>query len=310
MSRYCVTGGAGFVGSALARELVRRQEDVVVFDNFSSGTRENLADIADDITVIEGDIRDTARLAEAFKNADYVLHQAALIEVARSMDDPLLTHEINVTGTLNVLMSARDAKVKRVVLASSAAVYGNVKRDQNSETDPLYPASPYAASKLAGELYAQVFTRAYGLETVCLRYFNIYGPGQRATSQYSLVIPLLMEALTDPSRTPEIHGQGNQTRDFVHIDDVVQANLLAVRANGIAGESFNIGSGEAASINDLYELLQNHLSIHKPPRYGSRRPGDIDYIKADISKAIRLLRYRPTRTLPEGIAQLQQKIAL
>src|SRR5581483_5072380 len=254
------------------------------------------------LTVVPGDIRNPQALSVALKHVEYILHQAAVIEVARSVLDPLHVHDNNLTGTVNLLVAARDAKVKRVVLASSSAVYGNSRNAKNSEEDATLPQSPYAVAKLAAEHYARVWAELYGVETVSLRYFNIFGPHQRATSKYSLAIPLLAGALADPQATPEIHGDGTQARDFVYIDDVVQANVLAATSPHLTpGDVFNVGSGTSTSINAVYALLQHELGITKQPVHAERRPGDVDQTFADISKAQRLLGYHPTHTLEAGL---------
>ncbi len=246
MSLYLVTGGAGFIGSNIVERLVRQGERVRVLDNLSTGKRENLVSWLDRLELIEGDIRDVETVHGAMAGVDYVLHQAALPSVPRSVADPLASHQVNATGTLNVLPAARDAGVKRLVYASSSSVYGDSPTLPKQEEMPTNPISPYAVSKLAGENYCRVFFRVYGLETVCLRYFNVFGPRQDPTSQYAAVIPRFITAMLD-GRRPVIYGDGRQSRDFTYIENVVEANLLACQAKDVAGEVLNIACGESFS---------------------------------------------------------------
>lgn len=301
MARYLVTGGAGFIGSNIVRELVQRQEEVVVLDNFSTSKQENLADVIQNITLVEGDICDLSVLKKTSQNVDYILHQAALRSVGRSVDAPLETNDVNITGTLNVLMAAREMNVKRVVLASSSSVYGDVHEDLNVETLPTVPLSPYALTKLADEHYARLFTYLYGLETVALRYFNVFGPYQNPESKYSAVIPIFMNTLIH-KKPPTIDGDGNQSRDFTFVDNVVQANIKAATSlTAKSGEAYNIGNGKTTSINELYAVLQELLGTNFPAHFGAPRSGDVRKTQADISKAQRDLGYQPTVGFRDGL---------
>ena len=299
---YLITGGAGFIGSNIVEELVRYQQEVRVFDNFSSGRKENLEGFLDGIELIEGDIRDLAALRRAMVGVRYVLHQAALRSVPRSVEDPLSTTEVNVQGTLNVLVAARDAGVRRVVYASSSSVYGDSRLKIQSEDQRPYPISPYAVSKLSGELYCRVFSRLYGLETVGLRYFNVFGPKQDPASEYAAVIPkFILNALS--GLPVEIHGDGLQSRDFTYVSHVVQANLLAAKAPGVAGEVFNVGCGETHTVMDIVLFLSKffgrEIKWHKTPP----RKGDVQRTQADIAKAKRLLGYEVEVEFPVGLAR-------
>jgi UDP-glucose 4-epimerase len=298
---YLITGGAGFIGSHLVHELIRYQQEVRVLDNFSSGARENLDGVRDRIDLIEGDLRDPAVVRRAMHGVRYVLHQAAQRSVAHSVDDPALTNEVNVQGTLNVLMAARDAGVQRVVHASSSAVYGDSHLKIQDEDQRPFPVSPYAVSKLAGELYCRMFSRLYGLETVSLRYFNAFGPRQDPESEYGSVIPrFIVQALR--GEPVEVHGDGLQSRDFTFVTDVVQANLLAAKAPNVAGEVFNVGCGETHAVMDIVFFLSKFLGIdikwHKTPP----RAGDVRRTQADIGKAKRLLGYEVEVEFPVGLA--------
>ncbi len=307
MSLYLVTGGAGFIGSHIVEELLRRGQSVRVIDNFSEGKRENLQfpDLyrsSFDCQIIEGDICDIDTCLAAVKGVDYVLHQAALRSVPRSVARPVQTNETNVKGTLNILLAARDAGVKRVVYASSSSVYGDAADLPQRESQIPSPCSPYAASKLAGEHYCQVFTKIYGLQTVSLRYFNVFGPRQDPTSQYATVIPLFIQtALQD--KALEIHGDGRQFRDFTYVSNVVEANLLAAAAPGIAGEIFNVACGEQHSILDLADTIGAILNKKLVRYHTGPRVGDVRHTLADISKARRLLGYAGTVTFFEGITR-------
>jgi UDP-glucose 4-epimerase len=302
MAIYLVTGGAGFIGTNITRELVRRGDTVRVLDNLSTGSRDNLADVMDQIEFIEGDICDLDAVTQAVAGADYVLHQAALRAVERSVDNPRNTNDVNITGTLNVLLAARDARVKRIVFASSSSVYGNVEVERNIETLPTQPASPYALSKLTGEHYCRIFSELFGLPTVSLRYFNVFGPYQNPESKYSAVIPIFVDSLLR-GVAPEIHSDGNQSRDFTYVKNVVDANLAAAVSSVTGGEAYNIGNGENVSINDLYEQLQDLLGIHISPHRTARRAGDVVKTYADISKAKRDFGYEPRLSFKDGLIQ-------
>jgi len=301
MATYLVTGGAGFIGTNIVRELLQRGENVVVLDNFATGQRENLADVASDIKLIEGDIRDQKAVTEAFQGIDYVLHQAALRAVERSVDDPLETNDVNITGTLNVLLAARDAQVKRVIFASSSSVYGDVRGEKQVETMPPNPESPYGLSKLTGEYYCRLFNKLYDLPTVSLRYFNVFGPYQNPESKYSAVIPILVKRLLS-GEAPDIHWDGEQNRDFTYVANVVQANLKAATSTAAKmGEVYNIGNGENTSVNELYITLQALLGTTVEPKRTAKRPGDVFRTFADIAKAKADLAYSPDISFTEGL---------
>ena len=303
MARYLVTGGAGFIGSHVVEALVKKNERERVLDNFSTGKRENLAPMISHIEMVEGDVREPLQCGKAMEGTEYVIHLAALHEVPRSVEQPLETHEVNVTGILNLLLAARDAGVKRFVYASSSAVYGDSPVLPRSEdVVPLPTSSPYAVSKLAGEYYCQLFSSLYGLETVCLRYFNVYGPRQDAASQYAGVIPKFIFALLS-GNPPTIYGDGEQSRDFVNVADCVAATIAASRTPGISGSVMNIGTGQRTTVNQLCALVQEILQRSIPPRFGPPQPGDIRYDYADIGKAMRLLAYRPSCAVNEGLKE-------
>ncbi len=299
--RYLVTGGAGFVGSNLVEELLNRGHFVRVLDNFSTGRRENLRAFLNDIDLIEGDIRSLSTVYRAVDGMDFVLHQAALPSVPRSISDPVTTNEVNVTGTLNVLIAARDHKVKRVVFASSSSVYGQDPRQPKHEDMRPRPMSPYANSKLAGEVYCAVFHQLYGLDTVILRYFNIFGPRQDPTSQYSAVIPRFLN-LMSKNRRPTIFGDGQQTRDFTFVSNVVQTNLLACEAERLPEERiFNCACGNRVSIQDLVVELNRILDKDINPVFADPRPGDVRNSYADVSRAVHYLGYNPSVQFNEGL---------
>lgn len=300
MARYLVTGGAGFIGSGIVRSLVERGEAVSVLDNFATGRREHLAEVSGQIALYEADIRDREGIRPCFEGVDYVLHQGALRSVPRSVDDPVSTTEVNVGGTLNVLLAARDAGVKRVVLASSSSVYGaNAELPKRESMRPL-PISPYAASKLANEAYAAAAYSVYGLETVCLRYFNVFGPRQDPASQYAAVVPAFAVSLLRGER-PVVFGDGEQSRDFTYVDDVVQANLLAATSHAGAGEAFNIAGGERVSLNRLLAMLSEIIGCRAEPIYTEPRAGDVRHTLADISAAREALGYAPQVPIQAGL---------
>ena len=297
---FLVTGGAGFIGSHLVERLVRDGKGVRIIDDLTTGKRENIEPFLSEVEFVHGDVRDLELLRRAMDGVDYVLHQAAIPSVPRSIDDPATTNSVNVEGTLNVLIAARDAGVKRVVYASSSSVYGDSPTLPKRETMRPEPLSPYAVGKLAGELYCQVFHRVYGLETVALRYFNVFGPRQDPESQYAGVVPKFINLLLagDP---PTIFGDGEQSRDFTYVQDVVDANLLAVEAEGVSGEVFNIACGERLTINRLVEILSDLVGAKRRPTYASPRPGDVKHSVADVAKAKALLGYTPAVTVQEGL---------
>jgi len=297
---YLVTGGAGFIGSHIAEALLRRGDRVRVLDNLMTGKLENLAHIAGEVEFIEGDIRDMAATARAMEGASVVFHEAAIPSVPRSVKEPLLNHDVNVTGTFNVLMAARDAGVRRVVFAASSSAYGETEVLPKQENMLPSPLSPYAVAKLVGEFYAQVFTRAYGLETVCLRYFNVFGPRQDPTSPYSGVISKFITALLE-GQTPVIYGDGEQSRDFTYVQNVVEANLSAAEAPAAAGQVMNLGLCERTTLNQLLAELQRIIGTELPVRYEESRAGDIRHSLADIARAEELLGYKPSVGLAEGL---------
>ncbi len=301
MSRYLITGVAGFIGSNLAEALLAAGEIVRGLDDFSTGRRENLAGL-DDLEFVEGDIRDLEACRAACAGVDFVLHQAALGSVPRSVADPITSNAANITGTLNMLVAARDAGARRLVFAASSSAYGDTPTLPKVETMPARPLSPYAITKYAGEEYCRTFTALYGFETVALRYFNVFGRRQDPHSTYAAVIPKFASALLR-GQSPEIHGDGEQTRDFTYIANVVQANLKACRAPSEAcGEVYNVACGERISLNRLYRRIAELLGSDREPRYGPPRPGDVRDSLADIDKARRLLAYEPTHTVEQGLA--------
>jgi UDP-glucose 4-epimerase len=299
-----VTGGAGFIGSHLVEALANARERIVVFDNFTTGTKGNLAGASARVDVVEGDVRDLDSLRGVMEGVDVVFHLAAVSAVAPSVKDPLTTNAVNVTGTLNVLIAARDAGVRRVVFASSAAVYGSDPAVPTAETVPFAPLSPYAASKATGELYCRVFAKLYGVEAVALRLFNVYGPRQNPASEDSGVVTRFLSRLAG-GQPPIIDGDGEQSRDLVYVGDVVGAFLRSCEASAASGEVFNIGSGRSTTINELAETLAGIAApgqvlrpIHRPERVG-----DVRHSCADISKARQLLGYAPAVALADGLAR-------
>jgi len=303
---YLVTGGAGFIGSHIVDELVRRGEKVRVLDNFSTGKHENLSLATgrprEAVDVIQGDIQDWGAVQRAVQGVDYVLHEAALASVPQSVADPLHTNQVNVAGTLNVLLAARDAGVKRVVFAGSCAVYGNNANLPLREADTPQPLSPYAASKLAGESYCSAFLQAYGLPTVVLRYFNVFGPRQDPTSEYSAVIPKFITALLR-DRPPTIYGDGTQSRDFVPVANVVRANLLACERDQAIGHVINVGCGEQYTLLDLHAQLVDLTHKNLSPVFAPARMGEVKHSRAAIDTATQTLSYKPETTWREGLRQ-------
>jgi nucleoside-diphosphate-sugar epimerase len=299
--RYVVTGGAGFIGSHLVEHLVTAGHEVVVLDNLLTGRTENIAPWLDSVELIEGSVTNQRTCANAFKGADFVLHQAALPSVPRSVRDPLATHEANVTGTLNVLLAAYDAGVRRVVYAASSSAYGNTAVLPKHEHMPPQPLSPYAASKLAGEAYLCVFHETYGLETVVLRYFNVFGPRQDPNSQYSAAIPLFISAALT-GKPPIIYGGGEQTRDFTYVANVVHANMLACNAPPEAfGQVFNVGCGERFSVNTLWQRIRDLVGGTVEAEYRPARAGEVRDSLASLEKIHRILGYEPLVGLDEGL---------
>ena len=298
--RYLVTGGAGFIGSNTVDELVRRGHGVVVLDDLSSGKEENLADVRNKITFVKGSITDIEAVQKAMQQADYVIHLAARTSVPRSVKDPLDTNRINVDGTLNVLVAARDNKVKRIVFAASSSAYGETATLPKTESMQPLPISPYGVSKYVGELYAQTFGRCYGLENVSLRYFNIFGPRQDPDSPYSGVLSRFAIAFLDGSQ-PTVYGDGEQTRDFTFVENAVQANLLACEAPNVSNGVFNIGIGSRTSLNQTLELLRRISGKNLSAKYEPPREGDIRDSQADIRKACESLGYEPAVLFEEGL---------
>jgi nucleoside-diphosphate-sugar epimerase len=298
--RYMVTGGAGFIGSNTVDELVKRGHSVVVLDDLSSGKEENLADVRNKITFMKASITDLEAVRKAVHEAECVIHLAARTSVPRSMKDPIETNRVNVDGTLNVLVAARDAKVKRIVFAASSSAYGETPALPKVESMPPAPISPYGVTKYVGELYAQTFGRCYGIENVSLRYFNIFGPRQDPGSPYSGVLSLFAAAFLE-NTPPVIYGDGEQSRDFTYVENAVQANLLASEAPNISGKVFNIGTGSRYTLNQTLELLRGHSGNNLQARYEPPRDGDIRDSQADITQARELLGYLPQVSFEEGL---------
>lgn len=298
--RYLVTGGAGFIGSNTVDELVRRGHSVVVLDDLSGGKEENLAEVRNKITFIKGAVTDLEIVRRAIQEADYVLHLAARTSVPRSVKDPLETNRINVEGTLNVLVAARDAKVKRVVFAASSSAYGETPTLPKAETMQPAPISPYGVSKFTGELYAQVFERCYGLESVSLRYFNVFGPRQDPSSPYSGVLSKFMTCCLEDTE-PVVYGDGEQSRDFTYVDNVVQANLLACEAPNASSKVFNVGTGARFTLNQTLKLLEGIAGKPMAAKYDPPREGDIRDSQADITQSQEILGYKPTVGFEEGL---------
>jgi nucleoside-diphosphate-sugar epimerase len=301
MAHYLVTGGAGFIGSHLAEELVRRGERVRVVDNLITGKRANLAHLPT-VDFLEGDLADLDVARRAVDGVDYVLHQAAIPSVPRSVQDPIASNRANIDAALNVLVAARDAHVRRVVYAGSSSAYGDTPTLPKVETMATAPLSPYALQKLVAEQYCQMFTRLYGLETVTTRYFNVFGPRQDPSSPYSGVISLFISALAE-NRPPQIHGDGEQTRDFTYIANVVDGVLRASQAPQASGEVINVATGGRVSLNQLFRAVSEVIGSHAEPLYGPPRAGDVRDSQADIAKAQRLLGYEPSVSFEQGLEQ-------
>jgi len=300
MSSYLVTGGAGFIGSHIVDRLVEMGEDVRVLDNFITGKIENIQHNIGNIELIRGSLADLEMVRQAVKGMDYVLHHGAIPSVPRSVSDPIASNEANVTGTLNVLVAARDAGVKRVVYASSSSVYGDTPALPKVENMPANPLSPYALTKLAGEYYCRMFHALYGLDTVSLRYFNVFGPRQDPTSQYSAVIPKFLSLMLE-GRQPLINGDGLQSRDFTYVANIVSANLLACTKPKAAGEILNIACGESFTLLVLVDGLGRILGKDIEPVFGAPQPGDIRHSLADIEKAKAILDFKPTVGFNDGL---------
>jgi nucleoside-diphosphate-sugar epimerase len=305
MSKYLVTGGAGFIGSNIVKELLSRGEQVRVLDNYSTGKRDNLFPFKDnrDLEIFEGDLRSFHIVRDAVKGVDYVLHQGALPSVPRSIKDPITTNDVNINGTLNVLEASKEFGVKRVVFASSSSVYGNSETMPKVETMPVAPLSPYALTKYAGERYCQIYFQLYGLETVCLRYFNVFGPNQDPTSQYSAVIPKFIKMMKEGIR-PVIYGDGSQSRDFTYVSNNVEANILACTVPGIGGEVFNIACGERYTLTDLVDSINLLIGKKIEPVFHDIRPGDVKHSLAGIKKAKDIIDFKVKVTFTQGIRLL------
>lgn len=302
MTSTLVTGGAGFIGSHLVEALLKRGQQVRVLDNFSTGHAANLAHLSG-IDVISGDVRDEALVDSLVREVDYVLHLAAVVSVPQSMSDPVLTNAVNIDGTLNLLNAARKHGLKRLVLSSSCAVYGDNDDLPLKESSQTRPLSPYAATKLIGEVYCQTYQRAYGVPTVCLRYFNIYGHRQDPNGPYAAAIPKFIQRLKN-HQPPIIYGDGTQTRDFVYVADVVRANLLACEQEGAIGQVFNITTGRGVSLLELMEELSDLLGVQIQPEFQAERAGDIKHSRGDGSLIAKTLLFAPTTNLREGLRNL------
>ena len=300
MSSYVVTGGGGFIGSHIVEELLRRNQTVKIIDNFSTGRRENISPFKRDIELIEADLAEDPNLTEHIRGAEYVIHQAAIPSVPKSVIDPVKSHRANVDGTLRLLLACRDAGVRRVVYAGSSSVYGDSPTLPKHEQMPPNPLSPYGAQKLFAEVYCQVFTRTYGLEAVGLRYFNVFGPRQDPSSQYSGVLALFIPAVLQ-DRKPKIYGDGTQSRDFTYVRNVVEGNLLACLTPGLAGEVFNIACGDRITVNAMLQSINKITGKDVTPVYAEPRTGDIKHSQADIRKAQEKLGYKPLVQFEEGL---------
>ena len=301
MSRYLVTGGAGFIGSALVRGLLQHgAERVAVIDNLNSGRQENLAEVAASVEFHKADIRDYESIAPLMRGAEVVFHEAAIPSVPRSIDQPTPSHEVNIDGTFQVFRAAQAAGVRRVVYAASSSAYGDTEVLPKVETMTPNPKSPYALQKLVGEYYGTVFTECWGLEVVSLRYFNVFGPRQDPSSPYSGVLSLFMKALLE-RRTPTIFGDGEQSRDFTYVEDVVALNLKAARAQGAAGKVYNGGNGNRVTLNQAWEALQKMEGVRIAPVYGPERAGDVRHSQADTARARAELGHEPKFSFEDGM---------
>ena len=300
MTRYLVTGGAGFIGSHIVKELLQRGQTVRVLDNFATGNRNNLLPFQGQIELIEGDIRDLGTVQNAVTGVDYVLHQAALPSVPRSIINPITTNEVNINGSLNILVAARDAEVKRVVFASSSSIYGNSELLPKREEMPTVPLSPYAVTKQTAESYCRAFTNVYGLPTIALRYFNVFGPGQDPNSQYSAAVPKFITKMI-ARQSPTINGDGSQSRDFTFIKNVVNANLLAAKAPAEVSGTFNVAHGGRYTLLELIDGINKALNSNIQPIFGPERTGDVKHSEADISRIREVLGYEPEVGFVEGL---------
>ena len=302
MSRFLVTGGAGFIGSHIVDALVADDNEVRVLDNFETGRQENLAQHKRGVEVVHGDVRDEDVVARCMPGIDYVYHEAALPSVKHSLSDPKMCNSASVDGTLNVLLAARKNGVKRVIYASSSALYGDSAELPKREDMWVLPSSPYGVAKFTAELYCRVFHNCYGTETVCLRYFNVFGPRQSPSSVYAGVMPIFISMLL-AGKQPTIDGDGEQTRDFIYVEDIVKANMLALSSKQAVGQTMNVATGEPISVNRLYEEIEAVLKTGIRPKYGPPRAGDIKHSVADIGLARELLGYEPRVPFAEGMAR-------
>jgi UDP-glucose 4-epimerase len=300
--KILVTGGAGFIGSHLVEAFLRAGHTVRVLDDFSSGRRENLRAVREDVEVIRGDCADPRTAARAAQRIEAVFHEGAVPSVARSVREPALSHRANATATLAMLVAARDAGVRRFVYAGSSSVYGDTPKLPKTETMPTRPLSPYAVGKTTGEHYVRIFASLYGMETLTIRYFNVFGPRQAAGSPYSGVISLFAKALLS-GETPTIHGDGRQSRDFTYVENVVEANRLALKARGLSGQAVNVATGRRVTLNQLLERMARLVGALPKAKHGPRRAGDVRHSLADIRLARKLLGYRPVVDFETGIAR-------
>jgi UDP-glucose 4-epimerase len=305
MSKFIVTGGAGFIGCHVVKELLKKKHQVTVIDNLSTGKKANLKGYLKDIKFIKGDITNLSFLKKSIKGHDYIIHLAALVSVPESVSNPLDYHRVNVTGTFNVLEAARLSKVKKVIFASSSAVYGQIDNKPVKEDRPLNPISPYGASKLLGEEYAQMFYEVYNLATVSLRFFNVYGPNQSLKSHYASVIPKFSFSM-QMGLKPPIHGTGKQIRDFVYVADIAQAIILSVKCRKADGLAFNVASGKAHQVVDIVANINKLLKTNIKPTFTPPRPGDVFITKADISKIKKVIKYKPLINFKEGLNKTLQ----
>ncbi len=303
--KYLVTGGAGFIGSNIVKELLKRYQAVIVLDNFATGKRKNLFEFRNNknFELVEGDLRSFHIVRSLVKDVDYILHQGALPSVPRSINDPITTNDVNILGTLNILEAAKEFGVKRVVYASSSSVYGNSKTLPKVEDMPVQPLSPYALSKYTAERYCQIYYRIYGLETVVLRYFNVFGPNQDPTSQYSAVIPKFIKLMKEDMQ-PIIYGDGTQSRDFTYVSNNVEANLLACTAKDVTGEVLNIACGKRYTLIQLVETINKILGTNIEPIFERERVGDVKHSLARIEKAKKMLGFKVVCGFEEGLGKL------
>ena len=300
---YLITGGAGFIGSNIAEKLVSMGQQVRIIDNLTTGKLNNINHLLPQVDFIKGDIRDELLLSKALESVDTIFHLAAMVSVPASIQEPVLCHEINVTASFNLLKNAKKMDVRRVILSSSSAVYGESKIIPKTEEVQFDLRSPYAASKAQMEMIAQMYSNVYGLETVCLRYFNVFGPRQDPDSQYAAVIPKFINVMAK-GQSPIVYGDGEQTRDFVYVSDVVEANMLAAKKTDISGKIFNIASGKSVSLNELVKAINLLIGKSLFPTYAPSRSGDIKYSSADISKANQILGFTPQMNLYSGLKQI------